>query len=70
LIVLIKFLIPVGPAWSYSLNTPDNRNKWQAVGADAQVSKPNGEEMIRTILEFLETPHVCSPSGAQVVMSS
>jgi two-component system chemotaxis response regulator CheV len=52
-----------------SLITPDNRNKCQAVGADAQVSKPNGEEMIRTILEFLETQRVCSPSRAQVVMS-
>ncbi len=37
-----------------SLITPDNLKKCQAVGADAQVSKPNGEEMIRIILEFLE----------------
>jgi len=42
-----------------SLITPDNIKKCQAVGADAQVSKPNGEEMIRTILEFLEKSCVC-----------
>ena len=43
-----------------SLITPDNIKKCQAVGADAQVSKPNGEEMIRIILEFLENNSVCS----------
>jgi two-component system, chemotaxis family, chemotaxis protein CheV len=37
-----------------SLITPDNLKKCQAVGADAQVSKPNGEEMIRTIVGFLK----------------
>lgn len=42
-----------------SLITPDNLKKCQAVGADAQVSKPNGEEMIRIILEFLEKKNVC-----------
>jgi two-component system, chemotaxis family, chemotaxis protein CheV len=43
-----------------SLITPDNLKKCQAVGADAQVSKPNGEEMIRIILEFLEKKSVSS----------
>jgi two-component system chemotaxis response regulator CheV len=36
-----------------SLITPDNLKKCQAVGADAQISKPNGTEMVQTILEFL-----------------
>jgi two-component system, chemotaxis family, chemotaxis protein CheV len=42
-----------------SLITPDNVKKCQAVGADAQVSKPNGEEMIRTILELIEKHCIC-----------
>ena len=40
----------------------------QAVGADAQVSRPNGKEMIQTILEFLDEKRVCSPKEAQLVM--
>jgi len=43
-----------------SLITPDNLKKCQAAGADAQVSKPNGEEMIRIVLEFLEKTSVYS----------
>ncbi len=43
-----------------SLITSGNLKKCQAVGADAQVSKPNGEEMIRIILEFLEKKNVGS----------
>jgi two-component system chemotaxis response regulator CheV len=42
-----------------SLITPDNVKKCQAVGADAQISKPDGEEMIRTILELLEKRCIC-----------
>ena len=49
-----------------SLITPDNLKKCQAVGADAQVSKPNGEEMIRIILEFLEKNCVCSSDKGSV----
>ncbi len=52
-----------------SLITPDNRKKCQAVGADAQVSKPNGEQMIQTILEFLDNKRACSQKEAQLVMS-
>ena len=42
-----------------SLITPDNAKKCQAVGANAQVSKPNGAEMIQTILDMIEARSVC-----------
>ena len=32
-----------------SLVTPDNRKKGESVGADAQISKPDGEAMIQTV---------------------
>ncbi len=37
-----------------SLITPDNFKKCQAVGADAQISKRNGEEMIQTVAGLIE----------------
>ncbi|MCP4453049.1 MAG: chemotaxis protein CheV [Planctomycetes bacterium] len=52
-----------------SLITPDNKKKCQAVGADAQVSKPNGEEMILTILELLDKKPACAPQKSEPVMS-
>jgi hypothetical protein len=36
------------------LITPDNRKKGESVGADAQISKPNGEEMVQTIESCLK----------------
>jgi two-component system, chemotaxis family, chemotaxis protein CheV len=56
-----------------SLITPDNLKKCKAVGADAQVSKPNGEEMIRAIMGFLEKNGVsASPkdSGCEEVVEA
>jgi len=37
-----------------SLITPDNIKKCQAAGADAQLSKSDGEKMVRTLVAFLE----------------
>lgn len=42
-----------------SLITPDNARKCEAVGADAQVSKPNGSVMVQTILDLLESKAAC-----------
>jgi two-component system, chemotaxis family, chemotaxis protein CheV len=49
-----------------SLITADNRKKGKSVGADAQVSKPNGEEMIQAIETWLNKARATNDASLAV----
>ena len=48
-----------------SLITPDNVKKCQAVGADAQMKKSDGDEMILTVTSLIKKSHSCISKDEQ-----